>query len=115
MHEGPQGFATNPATSRGTTAFKPGMITTNEPGVYLEGEYGIRIENILVCREKDHNFLHFEDLTLFPISQTLTDVRLLNQDEKEWLNNYHQMVWDCLSPFISDDEKAWLNKQCLPI
>lgn len=115
VHEGPQGFATNPATSRGTTAFKPGMITTNEPGVYLEGEYGIRIENILVCREKDHNFLHFEDLTLFPISQTLTDVRLLNQDEKEWLNNYHQMVWDCLSPFISDDEKAWLNKQCLPI
>jgi Xaa-Pro aminopeptidase len=115
VHEGPQGFATNPTTRRGTTPFKSGMITTNEPGVYLEGEYGIRIENILLCREMEKEFLFFEDLTCFPISKTLIDESLLNQDEKDWLNNYHRMVWDRLSPFISNDEKDWLNHQCLPI
>jgi Xaa-Pro aminopeptidase len=115
VHEGPQGFATNPTTSRGTTPFKPGMITTNEPGVYIEGEYGIRIENVLLCKNLDNGFLAFDDLTLFPISQQLIDSSLLNQDEKEWLNNYHRLVWNGLSPFISDDEKVWLQQQCSPI
>lgn len=115
VHEGPQGFATNPTTSRGTTAFRPGMITTNEPGLYLEGEYGIRIENILLCKELSNGFLTFEDLTLFPVSIRLIETSLLNQDEKDWLNNYHRLVWDRLSPFISDDEKEWLKHQCSPI
>lgn len=115
VHEGPQGFATNPTTSRGTTPLKPGMITTNEPGVYLEGKYGIRIENILLCKELENGFLAFEDLTLFPVSQQLIDSSLLNQDEKEWLNNYHRLVWNGLSPFISEDEKEWLQHQCAPI
>jgi Xaa-Pro aminopeptidase len=91
------------------------MITTNEPGVYIEGEYGIRIENILLCKDLENGFLSFEDLTLFPISQQLIDSSLLNQDEKEWLNNYHRLVWNGLSPFISDDEKIWLQQQCSPI
>jgi Xaa-Pro aminopeptidase len=115
VHEGPQGFATNPTTSRGTTAFKPGMVTTNEPGVYLEGEYGIRIENMLLCKELSNGFLAFEDLTLFPISINLIETSLLNQDEKDWLNNYHRLVWDRLSPFISDEEKEWLKHQCSSI
>jgi Xaa-Pro aminopeptidase len=115
VHEGPQGFATNPTTSRGTTPLEPGMITTNEPGVYLEGEYGIRIENILLCKDLGNGFLSFDDLTLFPISLQLIDSSLLNQDEKEWLNNYHRLVWNGLSPFISDDEKVWLQQQCSPI
>jgi Xaa-Pro aminopeptidase len=115
VHEGPQGFATNPTTSRGTTPLKPGMITTNEPGVYLEGEYGIRIENVLLCKDLENGFLAFEDLTLFPISLQLIDSSLLNQDEKEWLNNYHRLVWNGLSPLISDAEKNWLQQQCSPI
>jgi len=115
VHEGPQGFATNPTTSRGTTAFKPGMVTTNEPGVYLEGEYGIRIENMLLCKELSNGFLAFEDLTLFPISINLIETSLLNQDEKDWLNNYHRLVWDRLSPFMSDEEKKWLKHQCSSI
>lgn len=115
VHEGPQGFATNPTTSRGTTPLKPGMITTNEPGVYIEGEYGIRIENVLLCKDLENGFLAFEDLTLFPISLQLIDSSLLNQDEKEWLNNYHRLVWNGLSPLISDAEKNWLQQQCSPI
>lgn len=115
VHEGPQGFATNPTTSRGTTAFRPGMVTTNEPGLYLEGEYGIRIENVLLCKELSNGFLAFEDLTLFPISTNLIETSLLNQDEKDWLNNYHRLVLNRLSPFISEDEKDWLKQQCSPI
>jgi Xaa-Pro aminopeptidase len=91
------------------------MITTNEPGVYIEGQYGIRIENVLLCKDLENGFLAFEDLTLFPISLQLIDSSLLNQDEKEWLNNYHRLVWNGLSPLISDAEKNWLQQQCSPI
>jgi Xaa-Pro aminopeptidase len=115
VHEGPQGFANNPSTSRGTTAFQPGMITTNEPGLYFEGKYGIRIENMLLCKKQSHSFLCFEDITLFPIATNLINLSLLNPDEKEWLNHYHRFVWDGLSPHISDDEKIWLHQQCAPI
>lgn len=120
VHEGPQGFATSAVTSRGRTAFEPGMVTSNEPGFYRTDHYGIRIENLILCvvnETTDYGeFLSFEDLTLFPIDQQLIDKKLLNQVEKDWLNDYHQQVWEQLSPLLdNDDEVNWLRKQCNPL
>ena len=120
VHEGPQGFATSAVTSRGRTAFEPGMVTSNEPGFYRTDHYGIRIENLILCVANETTdygeFLSFEDLTLFPIDQRLIDKKLLNQEEKDWLNDYHQQVWEQLSPLLdNDDEVNWLRKQCNPL
>ena len=120
VHEGPQGFATSAVTSRGRTAFEPGMVTSNEPGFYRTDHYGIRIENLILCVANETTdygeFLRFEDLTLFPIDQRLIDKKLLNQEEKDWLNDYHQQVWEQLSPLLdNDDEVNWLRKQCNPL
>ena len=115
VHEGPQGFATS--ISRGNAAFEPGMVTSNEPGFYKTGAYGIRIENLVLCVEVEQNdfgtFYKFEDLTLFPIDKKLIDKDLLNQQELDWLNNYHQKVWEGLSPLLKDEQElAWLKNQC---
>ena len=89
------------------------MITTNEPGIYLENKYGIRIENELLCVEKGSNqfgdFLGFETLTFAPIDIDAIDTNLLSNDEKNWLNEYHQQVYDKLSPYLSSDEAKWLK------
>ena len=119
VHEPPQGFATNPATSRGTTSFKEGMFTSNEPGFYKEGAYGIRIENLMLCiagAETDFGrFLKFESLTLFPIATDLIEMDLLNQEEKDWLNSYHEKVLEQLAPQLEGAELAWLKERCKAI
>ncbi|RMD72451.1 MAG: aminopeptidase P family protein, partial [Bacteroidetes bacterium] len=95
VHEPPQGFATSPVTSRGRTAFVPGMITSNEPGLYLTDQYGIRIENLVLCREAGRSefgaFLEHETLTLFPIDRQLIEPSMLTPEERQWLDDYHQM------------------------
>lgn len=119
VHEPPQGFATSPTTSRGLGGHVKGMFTSNEPGFYKEGEYGIRIENLMICIDSIKNnyasFLEFESLTLFPISQQLMDLSMLDKKEKTWLNDYHKHVYDQLSPKLSDKEKDWLKAQCAEI
>ena len=114
VHEPPQGFATSIA--RGSMPFAPGMVTSNEPGFYKNGEYGIRIENLVLCVEDENNefgtFYRFEDLTLFPIDKQLIDRQLLTQQEIDWLNNYHQKVFDGLSPLLEASEVRWLKAQC---
>ncbi len=114
VHEPPQGFATSIA--RGNNTFEPGMVTSNEPGFYKSGEYGIRIENLVLCVEDETNdydtFYRFEDLTLFPIDKQLINKALLSPQETEWLNNYHQKVWTGLSPLVTGKELAWLTKAC---
>ena len=114
VHEPPQGFATSIA--RGSMPFAPGMVTSNEPGFYKNGEYGIRIENLVLCMEDENNefgtFYRFEDLTLFPIDKQLIDRQLLTQQEIDWLNNYHQKVFDGLSPLLEIAEVEWLKAQC---
>ena len=89
------------------------MITTNEPGIYLEGQYGIRIENELLCVSKAKNefgeFLGFETITYAPIDLDAINPKLLTQKEKDWLNNYHQIVYEKLSPHMSIPEKKWLK------
>ncbi|PSR13409.1 MAG: hypothetical protein DA408_17490 [Bacteroidetes bacterium] len=120
VHEGPQGFATSAVTSRGSTAFVPGMVTSNEPGFYRTGHYGIRTENLMLCVTDQAtnygNFLRFETLTLFPIDRRLMQLELLTQSEVDWLNAYHQLVLDNLLPLLQDTaERAWLQEQCAPL
>jgi Xaa-Pro aminopeptidase len=119
VHEPPQGITPNPKTSRGQNPILPGMLTSNEPGFYKTGAYGIRIENLVLCVEKEANefgkFLGFETLTLFPIDTTLIKTEMLNAQEKQWLNDYHQMVFDRISPLLDTEEKNWLKKRCKPV
>lgn len=114
VHEPPQGFATSVA--RGSMPFVPGMVTSNEPGFYKNGAYGIRIENLVLCVEDETNefdtFYRFEDLTLFPIDKQLIDRTLLTKQEIDWLNNYHQKVFKGLSPLLEKSEVKWLKTQC---
>jgi len=118
VHEGPQSIGTG-ATANPNSAMKPGMLTSNEPGVYREGYYGIRIENLMITVEKETtefgNFLGFETVSLCPIDQSLIDPTLLNLVEIEWLNDYHQKVYDRLRPNLNEKETTWLANQTNPI
>ena len=114
VHEGPQNLRiTN------HTVFKPGMIVTDEPGIYEEGEVGIRIENELLCCARVKNqygqFLGFEPITYCPIDLTPVRPELLDADEKEWLNAFHRMVREKLTPHLSAAEAAWLAEKTKPL
>jgi len=119
VHEPPQGFVASAANSRGTTALEPGMLTSNEPGFYKTGEYGIRIENLILCVEAGQSdfgrFLQFDTLTLFPIDTNLIDRALLSPQEIHWLNAYHREVFEKLSPGLNPDEVNWLKEKCKAI
>ena len=92
-----------------------GMILSNEPGFYKEGEYGIRIENILIVTEENENLFNFENISWAPIDKDLIEPSLLNSNDLKWLNNYHQTVFDKLSTFLTAEEKLWLQKVTLPL
>jgi len=106
VHEGPAGIA-----ARYHVPLEAGMILSNEPGFYLEGEYGIRIENLVnVIDSPDADgFLAFETLTLAPIDKRLIDPDLLTDTERDWLNAYHQRVYDEIGPALSGTDKDWLK------
>lgn len=115
VHEAPNGFRWkhNPGVND-LCVFEEGMVTSNEPGVYVDGEYGIRIENMMVC-EKDYEneygeFLKFETLTYVPIDLDLIDCDYLDQKDKDRLNRYHKEVYEKLSPYLKGDELAFLKK-----
>ena len=112
VHEPPQGFATNPSTSRGTTALEPGMLTSIEPGYYKPNAYGIRTENLVLCVNGNGDYLRFEPVTLFPIDVNLIDRSMLTQDEVHWVDQYHKMVFERLSPHLDPDERDWLRQKC---
>lgn len=116
VHEPPQGFTTNPATSSGSTAHLPNQLTTIEPGCYKKGVYGIRIENIVLSQAKQETefgeFIGFEPITLFPIDRQLINKSLLTDSEIEWFNSYHKMVYNKLSPMLNKDENEWLKRMC---
>ena len=106
VHEGPQ------AISRGNRVkFKEGMITSNEPGYYKKNQFGIRIENLLYVK-KIRNKLKFENLTLVPIDKTLIEKKLLTSFEKDWLNEYHQKVFNFLKGFMNRLELLQLKQAC---
>ena len=93
----------------------PGMIFSDEPGVYLEGKYGIRCENLVLCKEDEKNeygqFLSFDTLTLCPFDLDLIDAKYLDQETIDTLNNYHKDVYDKLSPYLNKEEQKFLKKE----
>lgn len=118
VHEGPNGF--RPHDRPGCPpmcAFEPGMITTDEPGIYIEGSHGVRHENELLCVEVANNeygqFLKFEPITMVPFDLDGLDLKLLSDHEINQINQYQQLVFDRISPFLSSEEKAWLQKNLL--
>lgn len=118
VHEPPQGIVgvINP---RGTTAHQLGMLTSNEPGFYKEGAYGIRIENLVLVVEDQETafgkFYKFDTVTLFPIDTNLVEVASLTPSERDWLNDYHERVYAQLSSNLNEVEKNWLKEKCRKI
>jgi Xaa-Pro aminopeptidase len=115
VHEGPNNF--RPANRSGMppiSNIEPGMITTNEPGIYKEGKHGIRLENELLCVKNEENeygqFLRFESITLCPIDIDAIDFSIMNEDEINQLHAYHKTVFNKLSPHLSLEEKSWLQE-----
>jgi Xaa-Pro aminopeptidase len=104
VHEGPQRIS-----KLGTEPLRTGMIISNEPGYYKTGEYGIRIESLLLVKQFKNNYLKMETLSLAPIEQKLILKKLLSPEEIKWLNLYHQKIYQKLSPYLSHKEKAWLQ------
>ena len=113
VHEGPQRIAKSKNQSDGI--IKPGMILSNEPGYYKNNEYGIRIENIIICKTNKKNYLYFETISLAPIDKDLIEINLLNNKEIEWLNSYHKKVYEKISPQLSRKEELWLKFVTSPI
>lgn len=116
VHEGPQ----NIRLEENSTVLSPGMVTSNEPGLYRAGEYGIRIENLIVTRQykKSENFgtfYDFETITLCPIDTKPIVRKLLDEKEIKWLNNYHKRVYEKLEKQLNKTEKAWLKRKTKPI
>lgn len=106
VHEGPQTIS-----PKGTRyPLYPGMITSNEPGLYLEGQYGIRLENEILCRENFSGAYGFQTITLCPFERDAILPQLLNVKERKWLNAYHQKVYKTLSPFVDEEICSWLSQ-----
>ena len=114
IHEEPNNFYWKQDEKYRAQEILPGMVTTNEPGIYVDGSYGIRIENELLCVEINKTefgeFYGFETLTLCPIDLDAIKVSILTKEEKEWLNDYHQKVYDEISPSLNDEEREWLQE-----
>ncbi len=115
VHEGPQSIR----VEENPVSLEPGMVMSNEPAVYEQGKYGIRIENLIMCQQHsttDHGqFYSFKTLTLVPISIEALKVELLTDSEKQWLNNYNLEVYNKLSPNLEESLMLWLKNVCTPI
>jgi Xaa-Pro aminopeptidase len=111
VHEGPQNISKKPVMQ----ALKPGMVCSNEPGFYKTGEFGIRIENLVVVTELEdlggeRKMMGFETITLAPIDLNLVESSLLNDAERGWLNLYHARVRDTIAPLVEEDVRKWLDR-----
>lgn len=110
-HEGPQNIRLN----HNPTALEPGMVTSDEPGLYLEGRYGIRCENLIATvpamTTEFGKFYKFEVMTMFPFDLNLFETSIMTEEEKEWVNNYHRTVRERLTPYLTAEEAEWLAKK----
>ncbi|MDE6065372.1 MAG: aminopeptidase P family protein [Duncaniella sp.] len=115
VHEGPQSIRLNDTMA----PLMPGMLTSNEPGVYLEGRYGIRCENLVLTIPYETTefgrFFAFETVTMCPFDRALFDTSIMSPEEIEWINNYHRTVYDRLAPSLTEDERAWLADATAPL
>ncbi|MBW6502497.1 MAG: M24 family metallopeptidase, partial [Bacteroidales bacterium] len=114
VHEGPVNISSSlPADNK--TFITPGMLFSNEPAVYREGEYGIRTENLMICYEDEETeygqFLRFDTVSLCYIDKTLIDTSLLSSHEVSWINLYHHDVYEKLHPFLTSEESSWLKEK----
>lgn len=114
VHEGPQSLSLNaPISAR--TQVHAGMVTSIEPGIYREGQWGIRLENLVVAMPSAHvGFLEFVPLTLCPFEPQLIVRAMLTQSQKEWLDSYHTRVWELLSPHLEGAAQEWLARRTCP-
>ena len=115
VHEGPQNIRWRFAEGMAEAVLEPGMIVSDEPGVYIEGEYGIRIETILevveAAKNGDGRFLRFSPLTLVPLDPSLIDPEYLTPQTRDVLNRYHTRVYAEIAPLLNEEERRWLRKQ----
>lgn len=118
VHEGPQSIRLNHVN----VALQPGMITSDEPGLYRAGVHGIRCENLVLCvpsplsNEEFGRFYQFEPLTLFPFDLTLFDTSIMSDKEIEWVNDYHSHVRQVLTPLLENqNQRDWLAAKTAPL
>jgi Xaa-Pro aminopeptidase len=115
VHEPPQGFAPG-ISERGKTVHVEGMLSSNEPGYYKVGEFGMRLENlILVQKANVPGFLQFETVTLYPFEHALISLAMLTRDERQWLNDYHKKVYNTVAPALKGEVKQWFKEKCRKI
>lgn len=115
VHEAPNGFRYKAVPERNESAvLEEGMLTSNEPGFYLEGKFGIRHENLILCVKDEKNaygqFLRFDTVTMVPFDLDVIEKPLLNERERRLLNRYHKEVYEKISPYLEGDVKEWLRK-----
>ena len=110
MHEGPQSISKN-----NYIKLEQGMVVSNEPGYYKEGKYGIRIENLILCVANGKNSLQFETISWAPIDRDLIKISLLTKNEIDWVNNYHNKVYENLNKYLDEDERNWLYLVTKPL
>ena len=114
VHEGPQNLRWRFTEGMAEAVIEAGMDVTNEPGVYIEGSHGIRIENVMVACNGEKNeygqFMYFDTLTYAPIDLEAIDVKYLTETQKKYLNDYHRQVREKVSPYLTEEEQEWLNE-----
>lgn len=112
VHEGPQGLRWRFVEGATEAVIEDGMDVTNEPGVYIEGSHGIRIENVMVAKNGEKNtdgqFMYFEMLTYAPIDLDAIDVKYMTEETRAYLNAYHEKVYEKIAPYLDEEERAWL-------
>lgn len=118
VHEGPNGIRMKETDGSIGAVLEEGMITSNEPGIYLEGKYGIRIENLMLCLKDKKTafgqFMKFETLTMVPYERSAILPEMLTKEETVLLNQYHAMVYEKISSYLTESERAWLKEQTRP-
>lgn len=114
VHEGPQNIRYRYVEGVNEAVLEEGMLVTDEPGVYLQGKYGIRTENVLLVQKdyenEDGQFMKFEMLTFVPIDLELIDAKCLDERSKDNLNEYHRQVYEKVSPYLTEEERSWLKE-----
>ena len=119
VHEAPNGISWQMRNKKNMYAvFEEGMITSNEPGFYCTGRFGIRHENLILCLKGDKNengqFMYFENLTMVPFDWDAIDRKYMTDRDISLLNEYHSEVYKRISPYLDEDEKAWLREKTMP-
>ena len=114
VHEGPNGFRWKNLPDHPAPILEEGMLTSDEPGYYLEGEFGIRHENLVLCRKAEKTsfgqFMRFETLTMVPFDLEGIDPKQMSDHERKLLNDYHRKVYETITPYLNEDEKEWLKQ-----